>query len=128
MFAARFNVNDPTYDYLNISITTVLEPILGIIVASIPIFPPTFKECLGGGSEHNSPNVRSSYTAGRHSNSLEQSPFPLRLDNSYPLADLEMYRQENKATGSGSRASCFRIERSTDSRGETDPYSMIDVR
>ena len=86
------------------------------------MFPPTFKKWLGHEIKHNPPNVRSSYTTGRHLNRMN------RLDNSYPLADLEVYRQENKAPGSGSRASSFRIEQSTDSRAEIDPYSVIGIR
>lgn len=61
-FAAQFDANDLTYDYIKTSTTTVLEPTLGIIVASLPMFPPAFKNLLGGESEHDSLKVRSSST------------------------------------------------------------------
>ena len=46
VFAVQFNYGDFTHDYVKISLTTALEPLLGIIVASLPMFPPIFREQL----------------------------------------------------------------------------------
>lgn len=128
-FAAQFDANDLTYDYIKISTTTVLEPTLGIMAASLPMFPPAFKNLLGGESEHDSLKVRSSSTTRLRSNGMDPSPGIPRLDDSYPLADLETDRTtESKATSSDGRANSCGIEYSTDSRGETHPYSKINVQ
>ena len=114
MFATQFDVHDITYSYIGVGITTALEPLLGIIVSSLPMFPPVFKKFLGGEGDHESHRVRSSSLTRLRSNGMEPSRHFPRLDNSYPLADLNMDIIENDVIGSNSRASPFDIEHSTD--------------
>lgn len=122
---AQFDPNDLTYDYFQLLITTVLEPVLLIIVASLPMFPPVLKEILGGEGEHNSPKMGSSSLTRLPSNGMKQSPVFSMLDDSHRFADLETDRSEDFIAGSNGIASSFGIEHSTDSPGETHPYSMI---
>ena len=76
VFAVQFNVDDITYDYEKVSITTVLEPVLGILFACLPMFPPVFKGCMGGeGVEQDSEKTRSSDTTTRPRVSDGKSPF-----------------------------------------------------
>ncbi len=127
VFAAQFDVNDITYDYMKVSITTVLEPILGIILACLPMFPPSFKECLGGERKQDSQKVRSVSTIRPHSNGMKQSPGIPRLDDSYPLADLGSGLAESEVNGFDSRASSVGSEHNTESRFKANPESMIRI-
>ena len=90
------------------------------------MFPPVLKEMLGVEGAHESPKVRSSSTTRLRSNGKKQSRIVPRLDDSYPLANLETGRT-NQVTGSRSRVNSFGFELSTDSRVETDPFSVISV-
>ena len=115
--AAQFDPNGLTYDYLKLLITTVLEP----------MFPPVLKKILGSEGEHDSPKRGSSSLTRLPSNGMKQSPvFPM-LDDSHRFADLETDRSEDFIAGSDGIESSFGIEHSTDSPGETHPYSMINV-
>lgn len=112
MRSASFDANDLTYDYIITSTYTILEPLPGIIVASLPMFSPVLKEMLGGEGAHESPKVRSSSTTRLRSNGKKQLRIFPRLDDSYPLADLETGRT-NQITGFGSRANSFGFDLST---------------
>lgn len=114
VFATQFDVHDITYSYIGAATTTVLEPVLGMIVSSLPIFPPAFKKFLGGEGNHEPQRVRSSSLTRLRSNGMEPSRHLPRLDSSYPLADLNMGIMENEVIRSNSRASPFDIEHSTD--------------
>ena len=115
MFAAQLSVNDDTtYNFFKVSITTVLEPVLGMIVSSLPMFPSAFKNFLGGEGDRESLRVRSSNFTRLRSNGTEPSRHLPRLGNSYPLADLNMSILENEAIESNSGASPFDIEHSMD--------------
>lgn len=114
VFATQFDAHDITYSYIGVSITTVLEPILGMVVSSLPIFPPAFKKFLGGEGDHESQRVRSSSLTRLRSNGMEPSRHLPRLGSSYPLADLNMGIMENEVIRSNSRASPFDIKHSTD--------------
>lgn len=104
VFATQLDIHDITYSYIGVSTTTVLEPILGMIVSSLPIFPPTFKKFLGGEGDHESQTVRSSSLTRLRSNGMEPSRNFLRPGSSYPLADLDMGIMENEVIRSNSRA------------------------
>ena len=127
VFAAQFDVNDITYDYMKVSITTILEPILGIILACLPMFPPAFKECLGGERKQDSQKVCSVSTIRLHSNGMNQSPGFPGPDDSYPLADLDSGLTESEVNGSNSRATSIGVKHSTESRFEANPEAMIRI-
>ncbi len=127
VFAAQFDVNDITYDYMKVCITTVLEPILGIILACLPMFPPAFKECLGGERKQDSQKVRSVSTIRLHSNRMKKSPGFPGLDDSYPLTDLDSGLTESEVNGLDSRASSVGGEHNTESRFKAKPESMIRI-
>ena len=110
VFAAQFDAHDLTYDFLKISLTTVLEPVLGIIVASLPMFPPAFKRGLGGETDHKSSRVRSSGLTRLRLNSSEPSRLPPGLGSLYPLPDLNLSIMESEVIGSNDRASPVDIE------------------
>ena len=114
MFATQLDVHDITYSYLGVAITMALEPLLGMIVSSFPMFPPAFKRFLGGEGDHESQRVHSSSLTRLRSNGMEPSRHLPRLGNSYPLADLNMAIIENEVIRSNSKASPFDIEHSTD--------------
>lgn len=114
MFATQLTVNDDiTYNYLKVSITTVLEPVLGMIVSSLPMFPSVFKNFLGGDGDRESQRVRSSSFTRLRSNGIEPSRHLPGLGNSHPLADLNMGFMENDVIDN-SGASPFDIEHSAD--------------
>lgn len=95
VFATQLDVHDITYSYFSVAITTALEPILGIIVSSLPIFPPAFKKLLGGEVGHESQGVRSSSLTRLRLNGMEPSRYPHGLGSSYNLTDLNMGIMEN---------------------------------
>ena len=114
VFATQLDVHDITYSYFGPAITTVLEPMLAIIVSSLPIFPPVFKKFLGGKGDHESQRVRSSSLTRLRSNDMDPSRHLPRLGSSYPLADLNIGIMENEVIRSDSRASPFDTEHGTD--------------
>ena len=109
VFAIQFNVDDYTYDYNKIGITTGLEPVLGIIIACLPMFPPTFKRMLRSKTEQDSQHVLSSSTRWLHSKIMKRSSMFRKIDDSYPIMDLGEGRSENKITGPDSKASSLAI-------------------
>lgn len=121
MYAVKLDVDDYTYDIMVIGMTTGLEPVLGIIIACLPMFPPTFKRMLRGKGEQDSRDVLSSSTRRLRSKSTKRPLIFRKLDDSFPLTDLEKGRTENKITGPDSKASSLAIENNTNARAETYP-------
>jgi len=124
VFAAQLDVDDFTYAFVKTGITTVLEPALGIFIACLPMFPPTFRKMLHGKNEQDSRDVLSSSNRRLRSKSVKRSSVFRRLDDSYPLTDLENSRAENEIAGPDSQA----VEHSTDLGVEIYPRSMINVK
>lgn len=92
------------------------------------MFPPVSKKLLRGEGEQDSTKVRSSNTTRLRSNGVQPSPCFPRLDDSYPLAELETGRTKNYLIGSDSGANSFGIEHSTDSRGKTHLCSTTNIK
>lgn len=110
ILAAQLKIDDYTYGTAKIGIVTNLEPLLGIIVACLPIFPPALKRIFGhvkntSSETHNV--LSSSVTRSRLKRSKNLTLE--RFDDSYLLADLENSKVENIITGTGSKSnSVFR--------------------
>lgn len=89
VLSINLNLEDFTYSLAKIGIVTILEPLLGIIIACLPLFPPALKK-IGGHmkTDPGTPNVLSSAMARLRSKRSENSTFQ-RVDDSYPLTELE---------------------------------------
>ena len=79
---------DFTYSEAKVDIITHLEAFLAIIVACLPIFPPTLKRMLRGKSKPDIRNAISSSVARLRSKSSKPRIFR-KFDDLYPLTDLE---------------------------------------
>lgn len=104
VIAAQFNMDDFTYDIAKASIVTVLEPCMGLIAACLPMFPAAFKR-LAHGKEHSDPrgqNFVSSTVARLRSKETKKSAFH-KIDDQYPLTDVENFGTQNTITDLDSR-------------------------
>lgn len=90
VLSARLNFDDFTYDTVKIGIPTILEPLLGIMAACLPLFPPAFRKIMGGLKNGNSDrrNVLSSSIARLRLKRSRISTLE-SFGDSFPLADLE---------------------------------------
>ena len=81
-------------------VVTLLEPLLGIIVACLPIFPPAVTKVVAHmrKTHPETRNVLSSSMARLRMKRSESSAFQ-SLDESSPLTDLEAKRTQNHITG-----------------------------
>ena len=113
MFGNQLDAHDLTYSYMSVSLTTALEPVLGILVSSLPTFPPAFKKLLGAKGNHESQNVRSGSLTRLRSNGMESSRHLPSRGSSYPLADQNVGVMGDEVTKSNRKTSLFDIEHST---------------
>ena len=127
VIAIQFNIDDFTYDIAKISTLTALETCMGIIVACLPMFPPTFKRILHG-KEKSDPRNHISSTVARL-RSKDRKPQSFRsIDDLYPLTDFEGSRAQNKITGpDGKLDSCVKNQ-NMDAELEMHPQSSIKVK
>lgn len=119
--------DDFTYDSAKLAIVTDLEPLLGITVACLPLFPPVFKKVFGAKDDSSSQKVLSSSVARLRSRSTKNSAFR-RFDDSYPLTDVEISRTENLIVGMGSHPSSLNDDCVRSEGGETYRPSTIKVK
>ena len=79
---------------------TLLEPLLGIIVACLPLFPPAIKKIVAHMSKTDpeTRNVLSSSMARLRMKRSKRSAFH-SLGDSFPLTDLEAEGTQNHITG-----------------------------
>lgn len=101
--SCNLSTEDFTYDLGRIAIVTDLEPLLGIIVACAPLFPPSIKAAL---KRSRKPSDPSGYSSGftKLNNSKGTSKHKLgSSDDTFPLADLEGVSNETKITSPGSQ-------------------------
>lgn len=85
---SRLDLDDFTYSEAKVDIITHLEAFLAIIVACLPIFPPTLKRMLRGKIIPDTRNVISSSVARLRSKGSKPRKFR-KFDDLYPLTDLE---------------------------------------
>ena len=121
--AARIDLTDFTYNLAKLAIITDLEPLLGITIACLPLFPPTFKKAFR--ARRVGPDMgnvlQSSLARLRIKKSKSKSSTFRRFDYSYPLTDVEGYRTQNHVGTSGSQP-----RSSFEGRvGEADPEMCI---
>lgn len=100
VLSAQLNLDDFTYKIAKIGIPTLLEPLLGIIAACLPLFPPAFRKVMGemktGNSEQR--NFLSSSIARLRLKRSRISTFE-SLGDSFPLTDLENNKSEIPISG-----------------------------
>ena len=91
--------DDIVWDFARISIFTVLEPLLGIIIACLPLSRPVIKKITSylKNTPPETPNVLSSTMARLRLKRLKGSAFQ-RFDNSLLFTDLENSRNQNNIT------------------------------
>ncbi|KAL8657924.1 MAG: hypothetical protein Q9202_007643 [Teloschistes flavicans] len=92
--SAKLTQEDFTYNLARLAIVTDLEPLLGIIVACAPLFPPTIKAALAW--RRGSQRGTSSQKAKRPS-----------ADDSYHLTDVQERANEIHITSPHSQQSSF---------------------
>lgn len=94
ILSAQIELTNYTYDILKISIVTILEPLLGVIIACLPLFPPAIKK-LTAGSEKS--YIPSSAVARIRLKRLKSSASK-SFEDSFPLTDLDEKRTQNHIT------------------------------
>lgn len=99
ILSTLIRLDDFTYSIARISIPTILEPLLGIIIACLPISPPAFKALTGRIKKTlQIRNVLSSSMARMRFKRSESSTLQ-NSDDSSPLTDLEAKGTQNHITG-----------------------------
>ena len=100
ILSTQLRLNDYTYSIAKISIPTILEPLLGIIIACLPIFPPAIKK-LTGRMERTHPQIRDVLSSSMARMRLKRSKSSTlqSSDDSSPLTDLEAKGTQNHITG-----------------------------
>lgn len=91
--SVQIDLDDFTYDITRIGIVTELEPLLGITIACLPIFPPAIKKLTGHikTTNSNTRNVLSNSVARLRLRRAKDSTFK-RFNDSVLLTDLENSR------------------------------------
>ena len=94
------NVDDYTYSISRVGILTLLEPLLGIIVACLPIFPPAVTKMVSHmrKTHPETRNVLSSSVDRLRMKRSKSSAFQ-SLGDTFPLTDLEVKGTQNRITG-----------------------------
>lgn len=100
---------------------------MGIIVACLPMFPPTFKRILHGKVMSDSRNHISSNVARLRSKGAKPQVFR-SIDDFYPLTDFEGSRAQNKITGPDGKPDSFVKDQNLDAELEMHPHSSIKVK
>lgn len=101
VLATRLQMDDFTYDIARIGMVSMLEPLLGITIACLPLFPPALKKMTGrldASGSGGTPNVLSSSVARLRAKRSKNSEFE-KFNDSDLLTDLEDNRIENHISG-----------------------------
>ena len=120
VIAIQFKFDDVTSDIAKVSIVTDLETCMGIIVACLPLFPPTFKRILHGKEKSDSRNHISSRVARLRSKGSKPQAFR-SIDDFYPLTDFGGSRAQNKITGPDGKPDPFMENQKMDAELEMHP-------
>lgn len=127
VIAARLSTKDFTYDLARLAIVTDLEPLLGIIVACAPLFPPAFKAAINRKPKSYQPSGSSSGFANLNSKSARSLWFR-SADDSYPLTDFEGGANHIQITGPNSRQSSLHDSSVAGQRDGTEGQPAITVK
>ena len=100
VLSTQVNLDDYTYSIARVGIVTLLEPLLGIIVVCLPVFPPAIKKVVAHMSKTDpeTRNVLSSSMARLRMKRSKSSAFQ-SLGDSSPLTDLDGKGTRNHITG-----------------------------
>ena len=98
--SVQIDMDDFTYDITRIGIVTELEPLLGITIACLPIFPPAIKTMTGHikTTDSETRNVLSSTMVRLRLRRVKDSTFK-RFNDSVLLTDLEDNRTFEPISG-----------------------------
>lgn len=104
ILSTQLQLDDYTYDISAISVVTIMEPLLGIIIACLPFFPPAIKKLAGQMKRTDSEkrNVLSSSMARLRLKRSKSSASP-GFDDTFPLTNLEDKGIQNRITGPSRR-------------------------
>ncbi|KAF6232640.1 hypothetical protein HO173_009079 [Letharia columbiana] len=130
ILSIHMNLDDFTYGITKIAIVTILEPLLGIIIACLPLFPPTVKKITGYSKETNSEtrNVLSSSMARLRLKRSRNSAFQ-RFKDSSLLSDLEHNKTQIDASDATSKPDSLVDGRSPFAAVEVPPpHSSIHMK
>ena len=100
VLSTQVKLDDYTYSIARVAVVTLLEPLLGIIVACLPIFPPAVTKMVSHMRKTHPEirNVLSSSMARLRMKRSKSSAFQ-SLGESSPLTDLEAKGTQNHITG-----------------------------
>ena len=103
--SVQIDMDDFTYDITRIGIVTELEPLLGITIACLPIFPPAIKRLTGHikTTDSETRNVLSSTMVRLRLRRVKDSTFK-RFNDSVLLTDLEDNRTFEHISGPSGRS------------------------
>ncbi|KAI4253120.1 MAG: hypothetical protein LQ352_003884 [Teloschistes flavicans] len=106
--SAKLTQEDFTYNLARLAIVTDLEPLLGIIVACAPLFPPTIKAALAWrrGSQRGTSGPFSNFAKLNNSKGSQKAKRP-SADDSYHLTDVQGRANEIHITSPHSQQSSF---------------------
>ena len=100
ILSTQLRLDDYTYTILKVSIVTVLEPLLAIVIACLPLFPPALKRTMGAVRKTKSETpIALSTTLARLRVKRSKSSAFQSLDDSFPLTELEGKRTQNHISG-----------------------------
>lgn len=107
ILSVRFRLDDLPYSFARISIFTILEPLLGIIIACLPLFRPAIRKAAESvkNTHPETPNILSSSLARIRLMRSKGTAFK-RVDDSLLFTDLEDNRTKNHINGPGNESEC----------------------
>ena len=126
VLANQFYDGDITHGIAKVAIVTDLETCMGIIVACLPMFPPTFKRILHGRDKSDPQNYISSSVA-RLRTKTPKTLASRAIDDLYPLTDFEGSRAQDKITGPDGKPDSFVDDQHTIAELNIHPQSTIKV-
>ena len=126
--SVQLNLEDFTYDITKISIVTILEPLLGIIIACLPLFPAALKKVTGH-MKNASPETRNVLSSSMARVRLKRSKnsFFASYNDSVRLTDLEDNKTHTHITGPSSEPGSLVNGCSQFVAFETPPQSSIKI-
>ncbi|KAL8952390.1 MAG: hypothetical protein Q9222_001699 [Ikaeria aurantiellina] len=127
VIAAKLTANDLTYDLARLAIVSDLEPLLGIIVACAPLFPPTFRSLVGATRKKFSTGSNTSDSKKHIMKGAGSSKFQV-LDDSYHLTGISKGRNDTKITSSNSQPESLMDSREMDHREGSKEGQNINVK
>ncbi len=127
VIAVQFDIDDVTYDIVKVAIVTDLETCMGIIVACLPMFPPTFKKLFRGRDKSDLQKYISSGVDRLRAKGPKTLAFR-SIDDLYPLTDFEGSRAQNKITGPDGKPDSFVDDQNMIAEHNKNPRSTIKIK